>query len=131
MMCGLPHHTSVGYELYITKLLLTLNQKLQLHGTYKVFFVLLEVSQLYILMECYCGLLLSSSNVMLVMALGEYFGTQFPWQLSRYPLSLNTCDKSRYNEPIFTRNSKSYDLWVTTVLPEPFKLIEIQQSQTS
>ena len=50
MMCGLPNHTSLGYELYITKLLLTLNQKLQLHQTYKVFFVLLEVSQLYILM---------------------------------------------------------------------------------
>ena len=56
MMCGSPHHTSLGYELYITKLLLTLNQKLQLHRTYtcKVFFVLLEVSQSYILMECYC-----------------------------------------------------------------------------
>ena len=51
-----------------------------------------------------CGLPHSSSNVMLVTALDEYFGTQFKWHLFRYPLAFNTCNKSGYNEPIFTPN---------------------------
>ena len=55
--------------------------------------------------------------------LNENFATQFPWHLSRYPLALNTCDKSGNNEQIFKRNSKSHDLWVNAVFPRALQNI--------
>ena len=42
-MCGLSYHTSLGYEPYTTELVLTLNQKLQLHPSYEVFFIVISL----------------------------------------------------------------------------------------
>ena len=59
-------------------------------------------------------------NIMLVTALGEYFETQFPWQLCRYPLALNTCDKSGYNEPIFQETLNLMNCELPRSSAEPF-----------
>ena len=77
----------------------------------------------------------------LVTALGECFGTQFPWQLSRYTwrcmfftlvvLALNTWCKSGYNEPNFTRNYKSHDLWVIADFPRALHIMILQSSKKS
>ena len=61
-------------------------------------------------------------NVMMVTSLGKNLGTQFPWQLLRYVLALNTCDKSAIMNLFLHKTLKpmSCGLPYRSFSPEPF-----------